>query len=267
MVTVNADQNNLTPAQATGSGSVAIGDGAVASGNQSTSIGQGSTVTGHQSTAVGKGNIVAGERSGAFGDPNKVSGNNSYAVGNDNAIKGDGTFVLGNNINTEAKNAVVLGNNSASDRDNTVSVGAKDAERQIIHVADATEATDAVNLRQMQAAEAETLKSSKEYTDTQFNRLEHAFSDHRLETDRRFHEVDKRFDRQGAMTAAMMNMANSTSGLKGRNRVGVGAGFQGDEKAVAVGYQRMINDNTSISLGGAMTEEEKSGGVGVGFSW
>ncbi len=267
LVTVNADQNNLTPAQATGSGSVAIGDGAVASGNQSTSIGQGSTVTGHQSTAVGKGNIVAGERSGAFGDPNKVSGNNSYAVGNDNAIKGDGTFVLGNNINTEAKNAVVLGNNSASDRDNTVSVGAKDAERQIIHVADATEATDAVNLRQMQAAEAETLKSSKEYTDTQFNRLEHAFSDHRLETDRRFHEVDKRFDRQGAMTAAMMNMANSTSGLKGRNRVGVGAGFQGDEKAVAVGYQRMINDNTSISLGGAMTEEEKSGGVGVGFSW
>ncbi|MDM1759673.1 ESPR-type extended signal peptide-containing protein [Acinetobacter sp. 251-1] len=267
LVTVNADQNNLTPAQATGSGSVAIGDSAVASGNQSTSIGQGSTVTGHQSTAVGKGNIVAGERSGAFGDPNKVSGNNSYAVGNDNAIKGDGTFVLGNNINTEAKNAVVLGNNSASDRDNTVSVGAKDAERQIIHVADATEATDAVNLRQMQAAEAETLKSSKEYTDTQFNRLEHAFSDHRLETDRRFHEVDKRFDRQGAMTAAMMNMANSTSGLKGRNRVGVGAGFQGDEKAVAVGYQRMINDNTSISLGGAMTEEEKSGGVGVGFSW
>lgn len=64
-----------------------------------------------------------------------------------------------------------------------------------------------------------------------------------------------------------MNMAVSTSGLQGRNRIGVGAGFQGDEKAIAVGYQRMVNQNTSLSISGAMTEEEKSGGVGVGFSW
>ena len=47
-------------------------------------------------------------------------------------------------------------------------------------------------------------------------------ADHRLETAQRFQEVDKRFDRQGAMSAAMMNMALSTNGLAGQNRLGVG---------------------------------------------
>ncbi|WP_336163455.1 YadA C-terminal domain-containing protein [Acinetobacter ursingii] len=55
--------------------------------------------------------------------------------------------------------------------------------------------------------------------------------------------------------------------LRGQNRIGVGAGLQGAEQAVAVGYQRMINENTSLSISGALSKEESSGGVGVGFSW
>ena len=213
------------------------------------------------------GNNVSGNNSGAFGDPNIVTGNGSYVVGNDNTVSGDNTFVLGNNVNTSAKNSVVLGNNSTSTRDNTVSVGASGNERQITNVADATEATDAVNLRQIQTANASTLQSSKDYTDTRLSSLESSFTDFSFKTEHRFKEVDKRIDRQGAMTAAMMNMSSSTSGLKGLNRVGVAAGFQGNEKAVAVGYQRIVSENVSLSIGGAFTEEESSGGAGVGFSW
>ena len=47
----------------------------------------------------------------------------------------------------------------------------------------------------------------------------------------------------------------------------MGAGFQGQEQAVSIGYQRIINDNTSLTIGGAFTKEESSGGVGVGFGW
>ena len=240
---------------------------ASATGENAIAIGVGSNVSGDNSMAVGTGNQVTGNNSGAFGDPNIVSGNASYVVGNDNTIKGDNTFVMGNNVNTEAKNAVVLGNDSASDRDNTVSVGATDKERQIIHVAAGTADTDAVNVAQMKQGNADTLNSAKNYTDARFADLENTFKDYSLQTERRFQEVDKRFDRQGAMSAAMMNMATSTSGLRGQNRVGVGAGFQGQEQAVAVGYQRVINDNTSLSISGALTKEESSGGVGVGFSW
>ena len=236
-------------------------------GVNSTAIGPNTVVSGNNSTAVGVGNNVSGNNSGAFGDPNIVTANGSYVVGNDNTVSGDNTFVLGNNVNTSAKNSVVLGNDSTSARDNTVSVGSSGNERQITHVADATEATDAVNLRQMQAANTETLKSSKDYTDTRISSLETSFSDFSYQTDRRFKEVDKRFDRQGAMSAAMMNMATSTAGLKGLNRVGVAAGFQGDEKAVAIGYQRIVSENVSLSVGGAFTDEDGSGGAGVGFSW
>jgi trimeric autotransporter adhesin len=56
-----------------------------------------------------------------------------------------------------------------------------------------------------------------------------------LQTEHTFREVDKHIDRQGAMSAAMMNMALSTNGLRGKNRVGVGAGLQGQESAIAVG--------------------------------
>ena len=236
-------------------------------GINSTAIGPNTVVSGNNSTAVGVGNNVSGNNSGAFGDPNIVTANGSYVVGNDNTVSGDNTFVLGSNVNTSAKNSVVLGNDSTSTRDNTVSVGSSGNERQITNVADATEKTDAVNLRQMQAANTETLKSSKEYTDTRVSTLESSFSDFSYQTDRRFKEVDKRFDRQGAMSAAMMNMATSTAGLKGLNRVGVAAGFQGDEKAVAIGYQRIVSENVSLSVGGAFTDEDGSGGAGVGFSW
>ena len=244
--------NGVTDAQA-----------ASATGENSVAIGTNTVVTGNRSTAVGVGNQVSGNGSGAFGDPNTVSGNGSYVVGNDNKVTGDNTFVLGNNVDTQAKNAVVLGNDSASDRDNTVSVGAKGKERQIIHVANAVEDTDAVNYQQLKAAE----KSTNNYTNERVNALNSAFNDYRMETEQRFHKVDERFNRQGAMTAAMMNMSSSAASVKGQNRVGVGAGFQGQEQAVSIGYQRIINDNTSLTIGGAFTKEESSGGVGVGFGW
>lgn len=250
-----------------GDHSLALGSGANVQGNSSVAIGHNAQVLGDSSISMGNSNIVTGHGSGAIGDPNIVNGNGSYVLGNDNTVNADNTFVLGNNVKTTAKNSVALGNNTELTRDDTVSVGATGAERQITHVANATEATDAVNLRQMQVANTETMKSAKSYTDTRISNLESTFNDFSLSTEYRFKEIDKRFDRQGAMSAAMMNMATSTSGLAGRNRIGVGAGFQGDEKAVAVGYQRMVNQNTSLSIGGAFSDHESSGGAGVGFSW
>lgn len=60
--------------------------------------------------------------------------------------------------------------------------------------------------------------------------------DYSLQTERRFQEVDKRCDRQGAMSTAMMNMVLSTNGLRGQNRVGIGVDLPGQESAIAVEY-------------------------------
>jgi len=65
----------------------------------------------------------------------------------------------------------------------------------------------------------------------------------------------------------VINEVISTAGLQGKNRVGVGAGLQGSEQAVAVGYQRIVDNNTSLSISGAFTRKESSAGVGADLSW
>jgi autotransporter adhesin len=101
----------------------------------------------------------------------------------------------------------------------------------------------------------------------QFKALDDDFQNFRTETERRFLDQDRRIDRQGAMSSAMLNMATSTAGIRTDNRVGVGIGFQGGEKALSVGYQRALSDRATITIGGAFSGDEKSVGVGAGFGW
>lgn len=131
---------------------------------------------------------------------------------------------------------------------------------RITNLADGVEASDAVNKGQMDTGDAETLQSAKEYTDQ-------ALAGFRTDIDDRFRQMDKRIDKMAAMSGAYAGMAMNTAGLAGRNRVGVGVGGQGSEKAMAVGYQRAIGDRASVSIGAAFGGGEKSLMGGAGFSW
>ena len=53
---------------------------------------------------------------------------------------------------------MALGAGSVANRANTVSVGAAGAERQVVNVADGSQATDAVNVRQLQASQQGTIR-------------------------------------------------------------------------------------------------------------
>ncbi len=92
------------------------------------------------------------------------------------------------------------------------------------------------------------------------------------EVDRRLEKMDKRFNRMAAMTSAQSAMAMNTAGLNTYNRLGAGAGvgYSDGESAMAVGYQRVLNQKGSatFSLNGAFTNSgERSMGVGVGIGW
>ena len=171
-----------------------------------------------------------------------------------------------------------------SDTRDVLTMAGADGTR-IANVADAVDATDAVNLGQMEAGDAETLSAANEYTDntaTETLTSANAYTDQRFaeltglsddfeafrgQVDQRFNQQDRRIDRQGAMSSAMLNMATSTAGIRTRNRVGVGVGFQGGERALSVGYQRAVSDRAAVTIGGAFSGQEKSAGVGVGFGW
>lgn len=184
-----------------------------------------------------------------------------------------------------------------SDSGDVLTLTGADGTR-IANVADAVEATDAVNLGQVQAAGAETLASAQThanagdvatlssanaytdttttetltaantYTDTRFAQLSglsDSFESFRGEVGQRFSQQDRRIDRQGSMSSAMLNMAINAAGSQSpRGRIAVGAGFQGGEQALSIGYGKRIGKTGSFSLGGAFSGSEKSAGIGFG---
>nr|WP_313508399.1 YadA-like family protein [Stenotrophomonas geniculata] len=88
--------------------------------------------------------------------------------------------------------------------------------------------------------------------------------------ERRLDKMDKRFNRMAAMSSAQAAMAMNTAGLRTYNRLGAGVGHSEGESALAVGYQRVLNERGSatFSLNGAFTNSgERSMGMGVGIGW
>jgi len=87
-----------------------------------------------------------------------ASGDNAVAGGAGAAAAGDYATALGNGASAQGSNSVALGAGSVANRANTVSVGSSGAERQIANVADGSDATDAVNVRQLQASQQGTIR-------------------------------------------------------------------------------------------------------------
>ena len=168
--------STLPDAVASGMNSIAIGPEAVASGDSSIAVGLGAQATGTNAVAIGTGALATGSQ--AIG-ANARAGGGGVALG-DNADAGGtplsaaptisrGT-AIGYGAVVQQSGGVALGTGSVADRAegtiteaysgvtvNTqaaVSVGSGGNERQITNVAGGTQATDAVNLRQLQAAQA-----------------------------------------------------------------------------------------------------------------
>lgn len=87
-----------------------------------------------------------------------ATGANSAAGGAGSTAAGANSTALGNGSQAQADNSVALGAGSVANRANTVSVGAAGAERQVVNVADGSQATDAVNVRQLQASQQGTIR-------------------------------------------------------------------------------------------------------------
>jgi autotransporter adhesin len=189
----------------------------------------------------------SGAGSVVIGDGADASGERSVAIGEGAQSAGDAAVAIGAGASASGRDSVAIGNGSVADRDREYSVGAPGQERVVSNVAPGVRPTDAVNLQQLEQG----LQDARDYTDV------------------RVHELDRRLDRMGAITAAYAGMATNTAGLAGDNRVGAGVGAQNGRTALAVGYQRILGTrkNVSVSLGGAFSGSDQSVSAGAGFSW
>ncbi|WP_394695945.1 YadA-like family protein [Pseudoxanthomonas japonensis] len=176
--------------QATAQAAVAIGGqatainavtvGGVANQAAATALGRNSRATGVNAIAVGGAAVVAdaatasGARSTALGYGSAASGTDAIAIGNGTASAAD-AVALGNGAESTHAGSVALGANSIADGSTLadaaysptgdladiagvtpvgeVSVGSAGHERRITNVAAGANATDAVNVSQLQAAQ------------------------------------------------------------------------------------------------------------------
>jgi autotransporter adhesin len=49
--------------------------------------------------------------------------------------------------------------------------------------------------------------------------------------------------------------------------MGVGLGGYNGSEALSIGYSRRISDKANVTFGGAISGNQTSAGVGVGFGW
>jgi len=242
-----------------------IGPRAHAAGLNDTALGSHSRVEADGSTAVGANSAVSvsAVNAVAVGEGASVNAVAGTAIGQGAVVSAGAGTAIGQGASVRAEGAVAIGQGSVADRANTVSMGSAGNDRQITHVAEGTQAADAVNKAQLDRSAA----SANAYTDGKFGAMADSFEVLRSDMGRRLQNIDERIDRQGAMSAAMLNMATSAAGVRTENRVGVGVGFQGGESALSVGYQRAFGDRATVTLGGAFSSDDSSVGIGAGFGW
>jgi autotransporter adhesin len=168
--------------------STALGSGSIASGQNGTAIGRiswaldtNTTATGARSSAIGDGSSAFCSRAFAgsdvaFDDDGGLSAfpslknarataigaaaragataagqEDATAVGADATANALNASAFGADSKANFANSVALGKGSETDRASSVSVGKAGEERQITYVADGTQATDAVNKRELDA--------------------------------------------------------------------------------------------------------------------
>ncbi|WP_175952288.1 ESPR-type extended signal peptide-containing protein [Burkholderia sp. BCC0405] len=139
-----------TVANATGDNSLAIGASTRATDTNSIALGNGAASTGANATAIGRLATAGAVNTTVLGGSANATGTNATAVGQSSAASGLSAVGIGFRANAQADNSVALGTDSVANRTNTVSVGSATRQRQVVNVAAGTQATDAVNVSQLQ---------------------------------------------------------------------------------------------------------------------
>jgi len=128
-----------------------------------------------------------------------------------------------------------------------VSVGSAGNERRITNVARGINATDAVNVSQLQSSMQSTLQTANAYTDS------------RIEDTRR--ESHRAAAGAIAMARAMMPLSAGEMGL------GIGFGISRGQSAAAASFQYYTRQNIHVNVGTSIASGnvQVGGGVGIKF--
>jgi hypothetical protein len=124
---------------------------------------------------------------------------------------------------------------------------------------------DMINVGQLTEQVKEAIATANQYADKQFDHLQKSLENFKGEVNERFRRQDAQIHKIGAMSAANAHMAINAAGVApGRGRIAVGMGVQRGEQAVALGFAKALSETTRVSVGGAVSGQERSMGASIG---
>ncbi|KFA41047.1 surface-exposed outer membrane protein [Xylella fastidiosa] len=219
-------------------------------------------------------NLAAGAAASTLSASKPGSTSNTEVVGVAKVVSGaalSDSSVAANAQVLSKENGVSISatGGSAQSRDEvqTSSVGT-DSLGSSLNARQATMAVDALVTQGVSKTQLDnSMAAANSYTDARFSALNDSFESLRSDVNGQMRRQDRRISRQGAMGAAMLNMATSAAGIHTQNRVGAGVGFQNGQAALSLGYQRAISDRSTVTIGGAFSSSDSSVGIGAGFGW
>ncbi len=192
---------------------------------------------------------------------NNGSGNSQLATsggsGNAAIASGKDAVAIGSGATASADNSVALGANSVADRANTVSVGSVGNERAIANLADAVNATDAVNKRQLDAVS----DGARTYTDQQVGQVQQQVN----QIQQQVNDVAKNSYAGVAAATALTMIPGVDVGKKFAMGMGVGT-FKGST-ATAIGMSARLHERLVVKAGVGTSGAGTTAGVGASFQW
>ncbi|MFJ1209520.1 YadA-like family protein [Burkholderia pyrrocinia] len=212
-----------------------------------------------------------GAGSTAMGPAAQANGANAVAVGNGAVANKDGDVALGAGSAADRGAEQYTGKYSGAQNSTagTVSVGAPGAERTISNVADGREATDAVNVRQLDGA----VKEAKDYTDQQVQKVAgdvvNVGDDVKNLGDRMTNvegDVTSIRNGSGGMFQVSQDGTPVAPAASGSNAVAGGAGaVASGANSTAIGNQASATGGNSTAIGnGAKASGSNSVALGAG---
>ncbi|WP_325437413.1 YadA-like family protein [Pseudomonas nitroreducens] len=264
---VNMSQLNETNAQVTNiDGRVTTVEGSI------TSINNGGGIKYFHANSSKADSVASGTDSIAVGPSAQASGKGAVAVGDGASASADGSVALGQGASDNGRGAESYTgkySNAANASVGTVSVGngATGETRTLSNVADGKEATDAVNLRQLDGA----VTQSKQYTDDSIHNVNTEVANVTTNVsnlDNRVTHVEGNVSNVQNGTDGMFQVNNSSHLPKpkavGSDSVAGGAGAEAvADNSTAIGSNAKAKGRNSVAIG-ANSVAERDNSVSVG---
>ena len=143
-----------------------------------------------------------------------------------------------------------------------------DANSKVIsNVAAAVKDSDAVNKKQMEAADDKILETSKVYTDTKIKNVTvDALREANDYTDMRFNNLDQKINKTGAATAAMAGLHPLEFDEEQKLNFAVATGGYHGSSAIALGMFYRPNEHVMFNLSGSTSGSEHMYSLGASFA-